>query len=98
MASKTKVNENSGIPDELRERMVAMTHENWDEFLATLKEIATGLWYEEIRTDKNDMPISIRVYQTKPDKDVLTYLTNQVIGKPKESMNIEGKVNLIMDA
>lgn len=94
---KPDLSKKNEVPELLRTRLAMMTEENWDEFIATLKDIALGFKVEEIVTDKEGMPTKVRTYTTKPDKEVLQYLTNQVIGKPKESMNIEGRVSLVAD-
>ena len=85
------------IPDEIRTKLVNTVNENWDELIQAIMDLAQGIWMQEKVTDKNGVLIDVRVYQQKPDREVAKYLTDQVIGKPKESMNIEGRVALVMD-
>jgi hypothetical protein len=97
MGKKKDFSQTSDIPDGLRHALVGMTEENWPELMEAMKQLALGIWVEQITYDKKNRPTNVRVYQQKPDKDFLQYLANQAIGKPKESMNVEGKVSLIMD-
>lgn len=86
------------LPDEIRAKLAKHVDDNWDKIIMALTDLATGLWYEDLVLDKaTQEPIKVRVYKQKPDGPTAQYLANQVIGKPKESMNVEGKVNLIMD-
>lgn len=87
----------SDIPDSVRALLVSKVNDNWDEILQGMIDLATGIWVQDIKYDDNGAPINQKVYRQKPDKDVQKYLADQVIGKPKESMNIEGKINLVID-
>jgi hypothetical protein len=84
------------IPDEIRAKLVTSVNASWDEIIASLVELATGVWLME-DVYENGALKEHKVFKKAPDKEVAFYLTNQVIGKPKESMNIEGKVVLKMD-
>lgn len=86
------------IPDEIRLKLTNHVNENWDKIITALTDLAVGIWYEHMQVDKNGDPVRVRVYQQKPDTTTAQWLANQVIGKPKEAMNIEGKVTLILDA
>ncbi len=85
------------IPDQVRALLVAEVQKNWPDLLQAMVDLAKGIYVEDIKMDSNGSPVDSRVYQKSPDRDVAKYLMDQVIGKPKESMNIEGKINLIMD-
>ncbi len=85
------------IPEEMRTLLVNATKEHWDDLMEAMVNLAKGVYVQDIKVDDAGSPIDVKVYRQKPDKDVAKYLMDQVIGKPKESMNVEGKINLIVD-
>lgn len=91
------LNQKNVIPDEVRLKLQEHVGKNWDEIIQALHDLSIGVWVERVITDKLGNPVSVRVYQKEPDSATAQYLINQVAGKPKESMNVEGKVNLVMD-
>lgn len=95
--NKDKEEKSLAIPETLREKLILMAEKNWDEFLLAYRELALGIWVEEKQFDNKGVLKMVRVYQQKPDKEALKYLQDQVIGKAKENMVVEGKVNFIMD-
>lgn len=85
------------VPDEIRAKLINSVDENWDSLMDALLDLATGVWVKEDVVGKNGILVDVRVYQKPPDREVVKYLTDQVIGRPKESMNIEKKVNFVLD-
>lgn len=85
------------IPDAVRALLVTKVNESWENILQAMIDLATGIYVQDIKYDDAGSPIDQRVYRQKPDKDMQKYLADQVIGKAKESMNIEGKIQLLMD-
>lgn len=84
------------MPDDLRDNLSLRIYEKWDDIVEALFQLAKGIYREEIKvTDKGE--IKTRIYQEKPDKEIAQYLANQVIGKPKENVTLQGRVNFIMD-
>lgn len=93
----SKFEKQNEIPDQVRALLVNKVQENWDELLEAMMNLAKGVYVQDIKLDDNGNTIDQKVYRQKPDREVGKYLMDQVIGKPKESMNIEGKINLIVD-
>lgn len=58
---------------------------NWGELLQSKLELAKGIWVER-RIGKN----RAFVYREKPDSQSLEYLFSMVVGKPKETLELEG--------
>lgn len=85
------------FPEEMRQKLMEATEKDWNELMEAMMNLAKGVYVQDIKTDDAGSPIDVKVYRQKPDKDVAKYLMDQVIGKPKESMNVEGKINLIVD-
>lgn len=52
-------------------------------------ELAKGLWYEDAMHG--------RVYQQKPDKGAAELLLAHSVGKPKETLEHQGEIHIIMD-
>lgn len=92
------------VPQELRGKMIETVKQEWNDIVAAQAELAKGVYVKEFIKDKNGKiqfgpdgrPVT-KVYLTKPDKDAGQYLMNQIIGKPKETQVVEGKVNFILD-
>jgi hypothetical protein len=68
-----------------------------------LTDAATGMWVEkevDMVDPKTGKKLGIkvrRVYQKDPDVGAGQYLLNQVVGKPKETTEVQGQISLIMD-
>lgn len=85
------------IPEALRGLLVNAVYDDYQELIDAMMDLAKGVQVLEIQIDDNGVEIPGRVYKQKPDKEVGKYLMDQVVGKAKESMNIEGKINLTID-
>jgi hypothetical protein len=85
------------VPDELRNEVQKIVIERKQEIIDALMDLAKGIWREETQLDDSGKPIKVKIYKKAPDKEVAQYLLNQVMGKPKESASVQGKVNFIMD-
>ena len=83
------------LPDDLRADLSARVNANWDEIFKALLELAKGAYFEDVK-ETNDGAKLTRIYRRLPDKEVAQYLANQIIGKPKENLTLQGKVNFIM--
>lgn len=95
MANKNIETVNS-LPDELRQELSNIVETRKETIIQALLDLAHGIWREEIKTDAKGLTTT-RIYQEKPDKEVAQYLMNQIIGKPKETVSVTGRVNFIMD-
>jgi hypothetical protein len=73
-----------------REQVIKKIYKHKDALLQAQIELGKGLWYED--TEKGCI-----VYQKKPNAAVGEYLLNQLIGKPKENVEIIGEVELKVD-
>ena len=97
-SSKTQLEKvTSALPDALRGDLHARIQFEKQNIIDGLLDLAKGAWYQETHFDKEGKPYVARIYQKLPDKEVAQYLLNQVIGKPKENIAIQGRVNFIMD-
>lgn len=92
------------IPQKLRGEMVSEIEKNWSDIVAAQAELAKGVWVKEYVKDKAGNLVmdelgrpATKVYLKSPDREAGKYLIDQVIGKPKETQIIEGKVNFTMD-
>lgn len=92
------------LPQIMRQRLTSVVGKDFEDIVTAQADLAKGLWVREYVKDKLGNMITdeygkpkVRVYQQKPDKDSGQYLLNQVIGKPKENMVVDGKVNFIFD-
>lgn len=74
--------------------------------LAAQIELAKGLYIKdfikdkktgEVKTDDHGRPMTTRIYLKAPSEAAGQYLLNQVVGKPKETTLVEGRVNFILD-
>jgi hypothetical protein len=72
-----------------RQQVVRRINKHKDEILKAQIEGAKGLHY--LDAEKNI------VFTKKPDLSTGEYLLNQLIGKPKESMEIVGEMSLKVD-
>ena len=77
---------------EARKFLVEEIKKDLEPIVLAQKEAAKGLWYEEIsNTGKK------RVYQREPDLKTGEFLINQVAGKPKETLEMEGGIAIKLD-
>ncbi len=72
-----------------REHILRRIARHKDEILKAQIEDAKGLYYHNAEKDI--------VYQKKPNTAIGEYLLNQLIGKPKESIDHSGEVSLKID-
>lgn len=96
---KTRVGEviNSLETDTDRDALVKKVRSDYEAIVQALIDSAKGMWLKEQVEDKKTGSISARVYQMKPNTDVAQYLLNQLIGKPKETQVMEGRVHFELD-
>ena len=90
----------------LRSKLTEKVKEHWDALTDAQIQLAVGMYLKEyvkdpktgkVKLDASGMPVKEKVYRTKPDKDIIKYLIDQQIGKPKENVIVESKVHLVMD-
>lgn len=74
---------------ESKKFVVKRIYKKKDRITDALIDAATGLYYHD--------PDKGHVYQKKPDTNVGEYLINQLIGKPKESVEITDDRQLNVD-
>lgn len=74
-----------------REFLVQEIVKDMGPIIQGLKEAAIGIYTEKEITEDGQVK-KIVVYKEKPKYDVAEYLVNQVIGRPKESVALEGEV------
>jgi len=97
-SSKTALEKvTSTFPDALRGDLHTRIEFEKQNIIDGLLDLAKGAWFQETHIDKEGNPYTARIYQKLPDKEVAQYLLNQVIGKPKENIAVQGRVNFIMD-
>lgn len=80
-----------------RDKLSEGVRDNFIEIVQALIDSAKGIWVEKevkAKTSKGveTGPVLKRVYQVKPNTDVAQYLLNQLVGKPKETKVMEGRV------
>lgn len=93
------------LPVELRGRLSERVKSDWDEIIGAQAELAKGMWVKEYvknaktkeqEYDLDGKPI-VKVYFRPPDRDAGQFLINQAVGKPKESFEVNKRVNFVMD-
>lgn len=72
--------------EKAREYLVKRVAEELDPILTAQIESAKGLYYEKLTKEGE-----IKVYQDKPDINAGKYLTDQTIGRAKETVEMGGK-------
>ena len=87
----------SALPDALRSDLHARIEFEKQNLIDALLDLAKGVWFEQASFDHKGEHVPTKIYQKLPDKEVAQYLLNQVIGKPKENVTVQGRVNFIMD-
>jgi len=60
--------------------------------MAAQKEAAKGLWYEKL-TDSG----KLKIYQRDPELRTGEYLLNQLVGRPREVIQLSGEMSLKLD-
>jgi hypothetical protein len=94
---QTVLNEMDEILDSDRDSLVFTVRNHYPDIVQSLIDSAKGMWVEKSVEIKNSKGIPSglfvrRVYQEKPNTDVAQYLLNQLVGKPKETQVMEGRV------
>lgn len=85
------------VVDTDRDSLVSTVRSHYIDITQALIDSAKGMWVEKTVDMKNSrgVPTGLavkRVYQEKPDTNVGQYLLNQLVGKPKETQVMEGRV------
>ena len=97
-SSKTALEKiTTALPDALRGDLHTRIEYEKQEIIDSLMDLAKGIWYAQQAFKDDGTPYTLKIYKKLPDKEVAQYLLNQVIGKPKENVAIQGRVNFIMD-
>jgi hypothetical protein len=97
LSPKKQLEKLNTLPDTMRGDLHARIELEKQNLIDALLDLAKGAWYDQTHFSKEGVPFTVKVYQKLPDKEVAQYLLNQVIGKPKENVAIQGRVNFIMD-
>ena len=79
----------TGHTKDARQSILKKIYKHKDALIQGQIESAKGLWYDD--------PEKGIVYQRKPNTGVGEYLLNQLIGKPKENVEVIGEVELKID-
>lgn len=87
----------TALPDKMRGDLHARIELEQQNLIDALIDLAKGVWFEQSSFNHKGEHIPTKIYQKLPDKEVAQYLLNQVIGKPKENIAVQGRVNFIMD-
>lgn len=95
-SSNTKKVEQGSDTVESRDALEMRVRENWNEILEAQIQAAKGINYET-KIQGPDGETNVIVYSKAPDLRVGQYLIDQVVGKPKERMDIKGNVTLVVD-
>src|SRR3990167_6512430 len=78
--------------EQMRKKLVKYVNKEFVPIVKSMIESAKGLYYEQITKEGKRT-----VYKEKPDTKAGTYLLDQTAGKAKESLEVQGKVTLVMD-
>ena len=81
--------------EELRKYFVAQVTKHADELLPPLLDSAKGIFIGKKKLETGEI---ISVYQEKPDVNAAKYLFDQGIGRPRETIELAGEVNLRINA
>lgn len=90
-----KKGSNAIAADKLREYIVNKVAQEAPKLLAAKLELANGVYLGKKKLETGEI---VNVYQEKPDGNSLQYLFNQTIGKPRETVEIQGGLILKIDA
>lgn len=74
--------------DKARDFYIKEALKDLPEIATGQRELAKGIWTEELDDKTGER---IRVYKKIPDTKMSEYVTNQIIGRPKETMEVSGK-------
>lgn len=92
------------IPMEMRIKLTDAVRKDWSEIVSGLAELAKGVWVKDYVKDKNGNLVkdnlgrpTTKTYLKPPDREAARYLVDQVVGKPKENLVVQGKVNFLLD-
>lgn len=96
------LSEQARLQKEMRLLLVKEVEANFGVLLRAQIELARGVWIEEdvASTDSEGNPqLKRRVYRKPPSQEAIKYLTDQAIGKPKETkdLNVDDKRALTID-
>lgn len=75
--------------EEAREILRQMVLEELEPITRAQVELAKGVWYED--------PLKGRIYRQKPDKAAAELLLAHAIGKPRETIQQQGEVRILVD-
>jgi hypothetical protein len=75
---------------------------NFPHIVGAMIDAAKGIWVKEMvpEYDKNRNKtgkLVAKLYEVKPNTEIGKYLIDQMAGKPKETMEVKGRVSLTMD-
>lgn len=77
---------------QLRKKMAKWMNKNWPRYIKAIEDSALG--HEMvIFTDKGVK----RIIDVKPNPEMLKYLSDQIVGKPKEVIEHQGGISLLID-
>jgi len=88
------------MDDTDRDALIVKIRGDYEGIVQALIDSAKGSWIEKTVTAKNNKGLeekTSKIYQEKPNTDVAMYLLNQLVGKPKETQVMEGRVNFVLD-
>ena len=80
--------------EKLREFWVNKVAENAEMLFEKELELAQGVYLGRKKINKDGTEEIIDVYREKPDSKAVEYLVNQTIGKPKETVEMQGGMNI----
>jgi hypothetical protein len=81
---KGSMNETTRIALALRQKFAQSVERRWKEIETATYDIALGHWYEK------DMGQGVKkIYQKSPDSYMLKYMNEQIIGKAKETLEVD---------
>jgi len=80
-----------------RDSLVVKIRDDYEGITQGLIDAAKGMWVQKSEKDKRTGIVTKKVYLEKPDTDVAIYLLNQLVGKPKETQIMEGRVVFNLD-
>lgn len=83
------------LAQQMREMLVATVHKNFKPMLDAQMDLAKGIAVQKT-TIINGKPF-VKVYEVEANHKAFEYLTSQSIGKPKETVEIQGEVKSIIE-
>ena len=88
------------LSDTDRDALIIKIRADYEGIVQALIDSAKGLWIEKsivARNNKGMETSNLKWYQKDPNTDVAMYLLNQLVGKPKETQIMEGRVHFEID-